>query len=190
MMNIELSGNRRNTRRQDPAKRGRSQRSSARLPESFYQKLLEYALRILSKKRYTVAKMCEKLERTAERSEAAIPPEEAMTVINQVLARLHELNYLDDEAFARDYIHDRINFKPRGKFLLKRELKLKGIPPEIAEIAIETAKIDEAALAAECLKKHSRKLENLDPKKRRERAFRLLGSRGFDLDTIYKTINS
>lgn len=154
-----------------------------RLPTVSYQQLLEYALKLLSRRRYTVSKLREKLERRARFCAKT-------ELFDEVTARLVELKYLDDEAFAKDYINDRINFKPRGKFLLKRELKLKGISPEIIETAIKKQEIDESALAAECLKKYSKKLIGLDTKRQRERAFRLLASRGFDLDTIYKTINS
>lgn len=60
------------------------------------------------------------------------PPETAQRVI----ARLTELNYLNDESFARLWVENRASFAPRGRNLLKQELMRKGVAKDIIEATI------------------------------------------------------
>lgn len=171
--------------------------------ETIQQKLLEYALKIISRKRYTEKAMREKLEqffkkliKSLEKDLLPKEPEEDKNpldekqIIENVVARLKELKYLDDVSFARDYIHDRAAFKPRGKFLLKKELTLKGIPAETIDIVLFELNLDESQMAKELLQKYSKKLEKLEEKDRKAKAYRLLASRGFNPDSIYKAVTS
>jgi len=166
-----------------------------------YQKLLEYALKILSKKRYTERKIREKLEQFFKKLETRLKKEsdslfsgftveEKEKIFEEVIARLYELKYLDDEAFAKDYIHNRMALKPRGKFLLKRELRLKGLNLETIEAALNAIEIDEAFAAETVLKKYHKKLAKFDGIARKNRAYQLLASRGFNHDAIYKAVDS
>lgn len=149
-----------------------------------YEKLLQYSLRILTKKRYTHHEIKKKLEQFSKRREIA-----GAGLVDQVLDRLFELKYLNDENYARDYISDRIRFKPRGKFLLKRELKLKGVDDDIVKNSLDENEIDENALAWMALRKKQRLWSDLSEQKRREKAYRFLSSLGFAQDAIYKAIN-
>jgi regulatory protein len=160
------------------------------------ERLKNYALRLIVKKRYTVSEMTKKLERFVKKHklENNEGSEEGdshpHSNIEKVLDRLFELNYLNDKAFARDYIMDRVRFRPRGKFLLRRELFLKGIDKEIVENIINETEIDEAKMAEELIVRQSKRLEKLPPQKCREKIYRYLASRGFSQDSIYKTIES
>lgn len=150
--------------------------------KSNYEVLLEYALRVLSKKRYTSVEIRNKLE--AYCAKKRIEQNE----ITAVFERLFELKYLDDMRFSEDFINDRIKFKPRGKFLIARELRRRGIDKKMVRDAIENSNIDEFSVALEALKKRERQWTEIDPQKKKEKAFRFLASRGFNIETIYKTI--
>ena len=52
-----------------------------------------------------------------------------------VLARLGELGYLDDEAFARAWVESRDRARPRGEVALRRELGLQGRGPRDHRVA-------------------------------------------------------
>ena len=100
-----------------------------------YEKLIQYALRILAKKRYTAFEIKKKLELFEAKQEKLEQEKngndtQKEATIKAVLERLFELRYLDDSGYAEDYISDRQKFKPRGKFLLARELKNKGAKTE------------------------------------------------------------
>ena len=58
-------------------------------------------------------------------------------LVEQVLARLVEVGYLDDEAFARAWVESRDRARPRGEAALRRELSLKGIDRAVVDVVLE-----------------------------------------------------
>ncbi|MFQ5912269.1 MAG: regulatory protein RecX [Nitrospinota bacterium] len=70
-------------------------------------------------------------------------------VIEQTLADLADLGYLDDSAFAREWCRYRLEGRPLGVRGLRRELFEKGVPADIAEGAVKEVfeNVDEAELA-------------------------------------------
>lgn len=67
-------------------------------------------------------------------------------IINQVIKDLFEYKYLNDEEFAEAYLNDRINFNPRGSFLIRKELSEKGIAEDITNKKIEELMPEEKEL--------------------------------------------
>ena len=59
-------------------------------------------------------------------------------VIDIVITRLHEISYLDDETFVRNYIKDRLNRKGYGPIRLKADLRRLGISAGNVDEAIQT----------------------------------------------------
>lgn len=153
--------------------------------QSDYEKLMNYAFRLLASKRYTSFEISKKLTQFLERHEL-----EDEDLIESALKRLIELKYIDDAKYAADYVNDRVKLKPKGEFLIKRELKLKGIDEELIDKTIESKEIDESELASIAFEKKLRQWEKLDTVKIRQKAFSFLSSRGFRPDTIYKVINT
>ena len=88
----------------------------------------------------------------------------AEDVIDKVIKELLEYKYLNDEEFAEAYINDRINFNPRGGFLIRKELREKGIAENIIDEKIKEflPEEKELKLAKTATKK---KLEYLDKNK-------------------------
>lgn len=163
-----------------------------------YEKLIQYALRIIAKKRYTTFEVKKKLELFMTKQAQLVRDLENETAtkdgskedpLKAVLERLHELRYLDDSGYAEDYISDRQKFKPRGKFLLARELKNKGLDSDLIQNALEKQPVDEFETAIKALEKKCRQWQVLPLQKQRERAFRFLSARGFDQDAIYKAVS-
>lgn len=144
-----------------------------------YDRLMQYALKLISKKRYTASEIEKKL--IAKDGKAS-----AQT--KRVLNRLKELRYVDDAAFARDYISTRIKLNPRGRRLLKVELLRKGVEKQVIEHAIENADIDEIDLAKRVLQKRKRRFSPLTSYKNKAKIMRFLASRGFSSDAIYKVL--
>jgi len=158
-----------------------------------YEQLLQKALGLISRNRYTVLKLKEKLvlyyEKQIEKGE--LPPvskTEKETEIKKVLTRLKELKYLDDTQYAKDFISTRIELKPKGRFMLQQELKRKGIHPDLAQRVIDETEIDENKNAIEALKKRIKSFSSVPPQKQKEKSMRFLASRGFNLEAIYKAI--
>ena len=133
-------------------------------------------------------------------------------LVDDVLVRLEELGYLDDEAFARAWVESRDRAHPRGESALRRELALKGFAAELVaavlaerrapapdepagpEPGAEPSAIEpnQARLATDpdldgalrlLARRSAALLREPDPRRRRQRAYALLARQGFDPGT-------
>ncbi len=161
-------------------------RRKLRLTGDFYNAILNYAFRLLSRRDYSESELLKKLHSRAKLLE--IPEAEASSVIKKVFDRLKDLHYLDDQKFAKRFLESRIAVNPRGKFLLKFELKQKGIPAELFEKLWEEGGYREEDLARKLLERNKRISSGISMESRKKKAFSLLSSRGFALDTIYSIL--
>src|SRR3990167_4868102 len=62
--------------------------------------------------------------------------------INSVLKKLVDLKFLNDEEFARQWIESRQKHKGKSKFILKNELRLKGLSEDVIEPLLKKAQDD------------------------------------------------
>jgi regulatory protein len=108
-------------------------------------------------------------------------------LVNEVVEKLKEYDYLDDERFAEEFILSRIKNKPRGKNILLSELMSKGINKEIALEKLEKLVEDEYDILRRVYVKKFReqKIGMRDNKK-----IDFLRRKGFNWDLIEKFINN
>ncbi len=73
--------------------------------------------------------------------------------LDATLDQLQAQSLLDDSAFSRSFVRDRLRLKPKGRRRLLQELREKGVVAEIAEAAIEGVfaeeEVNEEQLAAD-----------------------------------------
>jgi regulatory protein len=118
-------------------------------------------------------------------------------LVERVVGQLIELDYLDDEAFARAWVESRDRARPRGELALRRELAQKGVGREVVEAVLadrltanEGQDVDLAA-ASSLLERRRRSLEReMDPAKRRQKAYALLARHGFPPDVCHEVASS
>jgi len=110
--------------------------------------------------------------------------------IEQVLLKLRDWHYVDDQDFARRWIENRSAHRPRGSRLLAQELKAKGIQPEIMAEALDGAELDEVSDALDIARQRARKLHDLDPQIRERRLTGFLARRGYGFDVIRATLET
>jgi len=116
----------------------------------------------------------------------------ASGVIDQVVAYLHDRGYLDDEAYAHEYVRRRFSHKGYGPVRLRMELKKRGIDRHLAETAVDRLFEENdqlPAAQAQAEKKWSRIAREDDPRKRRDKLYRHLKRRGFTYDVIQQVID-
>lgn len=56
---------------------------------------------------------------------------------HEVTSQMQKLGYLNDREYAKQWIQERKNARPRGKYLLRQELLRRGIDKEIADDVID-----------------------------------------------------
>jgi len=108
-------------------------------------------------------------------------------VVEAAMQRLVDLNYLDDRAFARFWVENRITFKPRSPMALSLELRQKGVPDDIIREATADVDVDEAAYQA--AKKRLRRHRGGTFADFERKLGGFLQRRGFRYDTIREVLN-
>jgi regulatory protein len=103
-------------------------------------------------------------------------------VIDEVIDHLQRGGLINDLNFAKLWVENRSEFRPRGSRALRMELRQKGIHDEIIETAITD--IDEDNLAYLAAKKQARKYRQLEWQDFRKKMFGFLARRGFDYGII------
>jgi regulatory protein len=106
--------------------------------------------------------------------------------IRAVLARLKEQGLMDDDNFARFWRDNRQSFSPRSQWLIRVELRQKGVPDEIINQVVSS--INDADNAYRTAKKKANSLTITDYQDFRRRLGEYLKRRGFNYSVIIKTI--
>lgn len=106
-------------------------------------------------------------------------------IVDEVIVKLYDLNFLDDQDFAAKFVKHRMNSRPVGRRVLAWEMRRKGLDAEIVAEATE-AMDDETEREAARTAAQSRisKLGGMDRREARQRLGGFLQRRGFAWDTI------
>ena len=150
--------------------------TSSQQPKSNYQKVLNSALRILTGRDHSKQELTHKLKQRGFRPEA----------IEKAVSECVRLDYINDERTSRVFINQMIR-KGYGLNRIRHELNKKGLRGKriqtiLNEILSDT---DEQQGAQRILEKNMKRFEReKDLKKRRDKIYRFLYTRGFSQDTI------
>jgi len=108
-------------------------------------------------------------------------------VIVRALSRLGANGDLDDEAFARAWVENRRDFRPRSAAMVRSELRARGVKSNAIESAL--AGFDEGQAAEDAARGAARRWIGLDALDRRRKISDHLARRGFDYDTIRSVVH-
>lgn len=111
--------------------------------------------------------------------------------IDKLVDILKRKNYLDDFEFAKWWVGNRMRFKPRGKYLIKQELKSKGIEENLIDKALRSEKFtsqEEFCFALELGKNKMRLLGNLKEDKDRKKVLDFLLRKGFSYHVAWEVL--
>lgn len=109
--------------------------------------------------------------------------------VQQVIDRLLELRYLDDAAYAKEFICTRLSAKSISRNKLKEQLLQHEIPLSVISDAL--AVIDDAEEYGNALliaEKYARQLSRYEPAERKERLMQRLVGRGFTYDDSRRAV--
>jgi regulatory protein len=108
--------------------------------------------------------------------------------IDRVLERLRSVALVDDAAFARYWIENRTQFKPRGERALRQELRRKGVDREVIDAALEEGgQADDQAAIQAALAKADR-YRQLPRPEFAQKLGAYLARRGFDYETVREAV--
>ena len=104
----------------------------------------------------------------------------------KLLDKLKHLELIDDAKFAKWWVEQRGNFKPKPKRILKIELTQKGIVKEIIENVLGETVVDEEKMAKDLIERKAYKWKGLEAREARRKMSQYLAGKGFNWDIIEK----
>ncbi len=117
-------------------------------------------------------------------------------VILRTFEFLREYKFIDDEAWSKSFVNDKLMRKPVSSKQLAFGLKQKGVPKAIIEETISTLNAEESdeARAMQAAEKRWPRIlrSESDPRKQKQKLYTFLAAGGFSFDTInevYKQIS-
>ena len=95
--------------------------------EQIRRKAFDSAIRLIASKPCSVGELREKLaQRKVDRK-----------LVDEIVGRLSEYGYLDDDRFASTYAASKVRQKPVGRRRLEQELKMRKVENSVAERVLE-----------------------------------------------------
>jgi regulatory protein len=107
--------------------------------------------------------------------------------VDTTVQRLEETGLIDDLEFARYWVEQREQFRPRGIAMLRYELRQKGLAADL--IALSLQGIDEDELAYRAAHRRAEQLSMLPPKDFERKLGAYLARRGFPYPVVRETVN-
>jgi regulatory protein len=134
------------------------------------------AQRALMRRAHSIHEMKQYLERHAEHKDL-IPP---------VIARLRELNYLDDARYALEFARHHARLRRQGRYRIARDLRGRGVPDRHIEAALDAvfADTDEASLVRARLNRRLSHLRGQLDQRKLASLYRSLLAAGFSSEII------
>jgi regulatory protein len=177
------------TRRRETTAESRARRGAVDDPAT----VLDAAARFLQARPRSTAEVRRRLREAGYRTD----------LVEEAIARLATLGYLDDESFARAWVESRDRARPRGERALRAELRRKGVADDLVATIIEDrASPDACGLAGEDAgggpddvaaarlleRRGAAAAREADPRRRRARAYALLARNGFDPEVAGRAV--
>ncbi|MCY4526580.1 MAG: RecX family transcriptional regulator [Anaerolineaceae bacterium] len=106
--------------------------------------------------------------------------------ISAALERMTQQGWLDDLAFARFWVEERLRFRPMGRRALAYELRQKGVEAEIIDTAL--ADVDSLDAARRAARKSLRRRRGETQEKLRRKLWDSLQRRGFEADLCRQVV--
>ncbi len=106
-------------------------------------------------------------------------------VLPEVVDRLEQAGYLNDDAFARFWVDNRQRFSPRGQRALGYELRQKGLSSQTIASALHD--LDEEKAAWQAIEGRLSRWNDLTNEQLRRKVTAFLQRRGFDYAVIHLT---
>jgi regulatory protein len=152
-------------------------------PEKARERVMAAALRMLASRARSEQQLRERLLQKAW----ADP-----VLVEQCLARLKELGYVDDNTFARGYARSRLNVRAVGRSRVARELQSKKVARATINDALETVfeEVGEESLIERAIAKRIRTHGLPEDRAAAKRLFDHLARLGFEFDLIIRKLRA
>jgi len=145
------------------------------------RRVFQRALKLLTAKPRSVAELRERL---LERRDAT------RLIVEEVISRLREYGYLDDERYAFGYASLRVKQKPLGRRRLERDLMLKKVDAKVADEALDLVfkEAPEDELIERAIERRVRLRGRPETREEARKLFDHLLRQGFDFELVSEKV--
>ena len=146
-------------------------------PEKARQKTFDRAVNLLTYKPRSIQELRERL---LEKDWTTLE------IVDGVLDKLKEYNYINDETFAQNFAASQLRQKPIGKRVLKQKLALKKLDKETVEEALEKAfeEMPEDEIIERAISKRLRSKGKPETREDAKKFYDYLLRQGFSYDLV------
>lgn len=109
-------------------------------------------------------------------------------IIQQTIDRLIDLKFLDDREFGRIWIESRQKHRGKSIFVLRTELRMKGLNNELIEELLNDSQND-LTTAKELFERKKRQLSRHDGDEYKQKSIQFLQRRGYSWNIIKKVLD-
>lgn len=111
-------------------------------------------------------------------------------IVSEIITKLKKYNFIDDRSFTKSWVESRIKYKNKPIWVIRSELKQKGISEDLINKVLPKTEIRETDLesAKKLASKRKDFYRNLDTKKRNEKVMNYLLRKGFSWDVVKKAV--
>lgn len=151
--------------------------------EEIRAQTFQKAIKLLSAKSRSVAELRDSLLESKRTTKSAV---------DEVISRLSEYGYLDDERFAFGYASLRVRQRPVGRARLARDLKFKKVGTEVADEALDLvyAETPEADLIDRAIEKRLRLQGKPKDRVEAKKLFDHLLRQGFPFELVSEKVRA
>ncbi|MGG1661335.1 RecX family transcriptional regulator [Brevibacillus sp. NRS-1366] len=101
-------------------------------------------------------------------------------IAEEICRRCKEQGYINDEAFAKQWVDERLRLKPRSPYMLRMELQQRGVEKSIVEDAVKGVSREAELEAARALiEKKARRLQGPPTPEEERKLLSMLMRKGF-----------
>ena len=152
-------------------------------PEQIRALTFQRAVKLLAAKPRSIAELSERLLEGKRTTKVAV---------DEVIARLREYGYLDDERFAFGYASLKVRQRPVGRARLERELMFKKVNREVADEALDLvfAETSEEELIDRAIEKRIRLRGKLTNRAAAKKLFDHLLRQGFPFELVSEKVRA
>jgi regulatory protein len=160
-----------------------AQASTPLTHEEVRARTFQKAVKLLSAKSRSVAELRDSLLESKRTTK---------TAVDEVISRLSEYGYLDDERFAFGYASLRVRQRPVGRARLARDLKFKKVGTEAADEALDLvyAETSESELIDRAIEKRLRLRGKPRDRVEAKKLFDHLLRQGFPFDLVSEKVRA
>lgn len=138
-----------------------------------------------------MAQLCSRSEQCSADIRRKIAAYEIMEeVVEEIIEKLKEGKFLDDERYVKAYISDKIKLNKWGRIKMRYYLKAKGLPNQVIEKGLKEIDMEQyKKVLLATMKEKAKKVKSENKNEQAAHIIRFAQSRGFEPEIIHRHLN-